>query len=101
MNFSESECLLLYFFIFFFKLSCRLNNTVRIAKHGKGRWTGNVPRMCEKGMRTGFYGETSLITSKLRIVRIPKKKRIFMENFLRSYTVLYIEALVLLLDHNN
>jgi len=85
----------------FLKLSCRLNNTVRIAKHGKRRWTGNVLRICEKGMRTEFYRETSLIMSKLSTVKILKKKRIFMEKFLRSYIVLYIEALVLLQDHSN
>ena len=39
--------------------------------------------------------------SKLSIPKIPKKKRIFMENVSRSYIVLYIEAVVLLLDHNN
>jgi hypothetical protein len=80
MNFSASECLLLYFI--FLKLSFRLNNTLRIAKQGKRRWTGNELRMSEKGMRTEFYWETSLIMSKLSIVKILKKKRIFMENVL-------------------
>ena len=39
--------------------------------------------------------------SKLSTAKIPKKKRIFMENVLCSYIVLYIEAAVLLLDRNN
>jgi hypothetical protein len=75
----QTVCYCIY--LFFFKLSCRLNNTVTIAKDGKRLWTGNVFRMCEKGMRTEFCRETSLIMSKLSIVKNPKKKRIFMKIF--------------------